>query len=51
MRFFEKVPQTLIRKLYDDIYKTDFEMFGYKYPHDYIKMGYSDKSSKQNTTE
>ena len=51
MRFFEKVPQTLIRKLYDDIYKTDFEMFGYKYPQEYINMGYDDKSRKQNTTE
>ena len=49
MHFFEKVPQTLIRKLYDDIYKADFEMLGYKYPREYIAMGYADNSKKQNT--
>ena len=49
--FFEKVPRTLIKKLYDDVYKTDFEMFGYKYPQEYIDMGYDDTPSKLVQTE
>ena len=49
--FFERVPQRLIRKLYDDVYKTDFEMFGYKYPKEYIDMDYDDTPSKLSPTE
>ena len=39
-QFFRQRPKELIKKLYDDIYKPDFEMLGYKYPQKYINMGY-----------
>ena len=38
--FFGKVPQSLIKRLYKDVYKLDFDVLGYKYPHEYINMGY-----------
>ena len=41
-QFFSKVPKNLIKQLYDNIYKPDFEMLGYEYPHKYIHMGYGD---------
>ena len=40
--FYKKLPKKLIKKLYDNIYKTDFEMLGYEYPQEYIDMGYDE---------
>ena len=40
--FYKKLPKNLIEQLYDNIYKTDFEMFGYEYPQEYIDMGYDE---------
>ena len=42
-QFFSKVPKNLIKQLYDNIYKPDFEMLGYEYPQKYIDMGYGDE--------
>ena len=41
-QFFEKLPKDLIKQLYDNIYKPDFEMLGYEYPTEYINMGYDE---------
>ena len=38
--FYSQIPKKLIKQLYDDIYKPDFEMFRYEYPQQYIDMGY-----------
>ena len=41
--FFKEIPRRQIKKLYDKIYKVDFEMFGYKYPFEQIQMGSENK--------
>ena len=38
--FFQQVPKDLIRRLYNDVYRDDFQMFGFDYPQNYIDMGY-----------
>ena len=38
-KFFSQIPKTLIRQLYEEVYKVDFDMLGYEYPSDYIEMG------------
>ena len=40
--FYAQLPKHLIRQLYDDIYRPDFEMLGYEYPQKYIEMGYDE---------
>ena len=41
-QFFKMLPKSVIKQLYDKIYKPDFEMFGYEYPQEYINMGLAD---------
>ena len=41
-QFFKELSKDVIRRLYDDIYKTDFELLGYDYPQNYIDMGYDE---------
>ena len=38
--FYRQIPKKSIKQLYDKIYATDFQMFGYKYPQEYIDMGH-----------
>ena len=41
-QFYTKLPQNLIKQLYDIIYEPDFQMLGYEYPQKYIDMGYAE---------
>ena len=41
-QFYSQLPKKLVKQLYDDIYKADFEMLGYEYPQEYIDMGYDE---------
>ena len=48
--FFSQLPRTFIIRLYD-YYKLDFDMFGYKYPAEYIQMGYSEAEDEKEVEE
>ena len=37
--FFRSVPKNLIVKLYESVYKPDFELLSYSYPRYYIDLG------------
>ena len=37
--FYCQLPKKSIKQLYEEIYATDFQMLGYKYPQEYIDMG------------
>jgi len=39
-QFYRQLPKKSIKQLYDKIYATDFQMFGYNYPQEYIAMGH-----------
>ena len=37
---FSKVPKSMITDLYNQVFKVDFDMFGFPFPDDYIQMGH-----------